>query len=229
MKIKEFVDSNKGPVNKSILNELFVIDSEIPINMMGIKGCPHCKDQNNQTQLKAGSWTSAYACYNCNSIFFISWTDRMGGSHTDHVLIYKEKSSLLDKKLDNDVSEPIVSKESQEKHHEVKSEDLNNKKMENQKWKVGKHKSVVVSDTKIKNTNFPSPPNPEFSENSDIEYYGGFLICESVGNDKIAQLIAAAPELLKCLKEAIESLEYERNKAPEEWYEVIDKAEGRVV
>jgi hypothetical protein len=100
--------------------------------------------------------------------------------------------------------------------------------MENQKWKISKHKSVVVSDTKIQNTNFPSPPNPEFSEEKDIEYYGGYLICESVENDKIAQLIAAAPQLLKCLKEAIEDVELERNKAPKEWYEVVALAEGRL-
>lgn len=105
---------------------------------------------------------------------------------------------------------------------------FNNKNMENQKWKIGNHPSQVVSDTKIQNTNFPSPPNPEFSEDKDIEYYGGYLICESIGNDKIAQLISAAPELLKCMKEAIESLEYERNKAPKEWYEVVAKAEGRL-
>jgi len=123
MKIKEFVDSNKGSVNTSILGKLFIMDSEIHIDMMGIKGCPNCKDQSNQTQLETGPWTSAYACYNCNSIFFIMWTDRMGGSHKDHVLIYKEKSSLLDKKLDNNAPEPIVSKESEEKHHEVEIED----------------------------------------------------------------------------------------------------------
>jgi hypothetical protein len=98
--------------------------------------------------------------------------------------------------------------------------------MENQKWKIGKHKSVVVSDTKIENNNFPSPPNPKFSTDDHIEYYGGFLVCESIGNDKVAKLISVAPQLLKCLKEAIEDVELERNRAPEQWYQVVALAEG---
>jgi hypothetical protein len=66
--------------------------------------------------------------------------------------------------------------------------------MEN--WKIGNYKSCVVSDTKVKNTNFPSPPNPEESRDEDIEFYGGYLICESIGNNQHAKLIAAAPDLL---------------------------------
>jgi hypothetical protein len=66
----------------------------------------------------------------------------------------------------------------------------------------------------------------KYTEEKDIEYYGGYLICESISNDKVAQLISAAPQLLKCLKDAIQSLEYERNKAPKEWYEVVELAEG---
>lgn len=64
-------------------------------------------------------------------------------------------------------------------------------------WKIGKQKSVVVSDEKIKNTNFPSPPNPEESHDEDVKYYGGYLVCESIGNTEHAKLIAAAPELLE--------------------------------
>ena len=98
--------------------------------------------------------------------------------------------------------------------------------MVSQKWKVGKYPSVVVSDTKIQNTNFPSPPNPEFSEDRESYYYGGYLVCESIGNERIAQLISVAPQLLKCLKEAIETVELERNKAPKEWHEIVAIAEG---
>jgi hypothetical protein len=70
-------------------------------------------------------------------------------------------------------------------------------KIEDQKWRIGKHPAVVVSDTKVENTNFPVPPNKEESDDSDIEYYGGYLIAESIGNDKIAKSIAAHPEFVK--------------------------------
>jgi hypothetical protein len=74
-------------------------------------------------------------------------------------------------------------------------------------WKIGKHKSTVVSDTKIKNTNFPSPPNAEESKDEEIEYYGGYLICESIGNVKHARLIAAAPGLLAKVKKLLSQIE----------------------
>lgn len=67
-------------------------------------------------------------------------------------------------------------------------------------WKVGKHKSCVVSDVKQKNTNFPIPPNKVESEDSEIEFYGGYLVCESIGNGESAKLIALAPEMLATLK-----------------------------
>lgn len=95
-----------------------------------------------------------------------------------------------------------------------------------EKWSIGKIPSTVVSDTKVKNTNFPVPPNVDISDESDIEYYGGYLICESIGNNKHANLIASAPDLLRCLKEAIEDVELERNKAPENWYEAVKNAES---
>ena len=72
--------------------------------------------------------------------------------------------------------------------------------MKETKWKVGKHRSTVVSNTKIKNTNFPSPPNQRESGDDEPEHYGGYLICESVGSIETANLIAAAPELLESLK-----------------------------
>lgn len=70
----------------------------------------------------------------------------------------------------------------------------------NQKWKVGNHLSEVVSDTKVKNTNYPSPPNPKESTDDEIKHYGGYLVCESIGNVENANLIASAPELLKALQ-----------------------------
>ena len=43
--------------------------------------------------------------------------------------------------------------------------------MEKETWKVGTHPSTVVSDKKIQNTNFPSPPNSRESEDDETEYY----------------------------------------------------------
>lgn len=80
--------------------------------------------------------------------------------------------------------------------------------MEKHNWKIGKHKSTVVSDTKIKNTNFPSPPNPKESRFEEINYYGGYLICESIGNDECAKLIAAAPDLLEACNKLIEQISF---------------------
>lgn len=70
-------------------------------------------------------------------------------------------------------------------------------------WSIGKHPSTVVSNMTVKNTNFPTPPNKEYSGREDIEYYGGYLICESIGNKEDAQLIATAPELLEVLQSII--------------------------
>lgn len=89
----------------------------------------------------------------------------------------------------------------------------------NGKWKVGIYNSVVVSDTKVQNTNFPSPPNPTESRDEDKDYYGGYLVCESVGSLEMAKLIAAAPEMLDALRSIVnywnspnkESLSYHIN------------------
>lgn len=66
-------------------------------------------------------------------------------------------------------------------------------------WRIGKHPQYIVSDAKVINTNFPSPPNQAISDDKETEYYGGYMICESVGNSSDAKLIAAAPELLGAL------------------------------
>jgi hypothetical protein len=71
------------------------------------------------------------------------------------------------------------------------------------KWNVGKHASTVVSDVKVTNNNFPSPPNPIESRDEDIEHYGCYLVCESIGNSKFANYIAAAPEMLRALEVAV--------------------------
>lgn len=68
-----------------------------------------------------------------------------------------------------------------------------------EKWSVGIQKSTVISNIKVKNTNFPSPPNPTEINESDLRHYGGYLICESIANDQHAKLLSAAPDLLEAL------------------------------
>lgn len=79
-------------------------------------------------------------------------------------------------------------------------------------WKVGKHPSQIVSDVKVQNTNFPCPPNRRESEGSEVEYYGGYMICESVANDAHANLIAAAPRMKMFIKEIFLKIEAEQKK-----------------
>jgi len=75
--------------------------------------------------------------------------------------------------------------------------------MKGENWKIGNYKSVVVSNEKVRNTNFPCPPNAEESIDEDVEHYGGYLVCESIGNRDHAKLIAAAPDMLEALIELI--------------------------
>jgi len=73
-------------------------------------------------------------------------------------------------------------------------------------WTVGTWPSTVVSTEKVTNTNFPSPPNPPESRDEDVSYYGGHLVCESIGNIEDSKLIAAAPNMLKTLQDVREWL-----------------------
>lgn len=74
-------------------------------------------------------------------------------------------------------------------------------------WKKGKHPSQVVSNIPIVNTNFPIEVNCGISSDSDIEYYGGYLVCESIGNSKHQDLIASAPEMKSMLRTFINAIE----------------------
>lgn len=58
-------------------------------------------------------------------------------------------------------------------------------------WKVGNSPTVVVTDN---GHGFPANTG-----HSDVDYYGGFLIAESILKVEDAKLIAAAPELLELL------------------------------
>jgi hypothetical protein len=63
-------------------------------------------------------------------------------------------------------------------------------------WRIGKTYGSVVCDT----------PIPEMRGSDDVEGYGGHLIAESITKAN-ANLIAAAPDLLEALKDALCALE----------------------
>lgn len=67
-------------------------------------------------------------------------------------------------------------------------------------WSVGKHDWCVVTSSEIENKNGTSE--------SEREYYGGHLICESVATKEDAKLIAAAPELLSATSEAVKFMSW---------------------
>lgn len=66
-------------------------------------------------------------------------------------------------------------------------------------WRIGNDNSCVVTDFPVKNTNFPIPPNMSETDNVCVEFYGGHLIAESIGNISDAMLISAAPDLLDAI------------------------------
>lgn len=60
------------------------------------------------------------------------------------------------------------------------------------KWKLGKIGGTVVTDA--------TPENSlTYTGHDDREYYGGFLIAESILTKEDAKLIAAAPEMANLL------------------------------
>ena len=75
-----------------------------------------------------------------------------------------------------------------------------------EKWKIGNLQSTVVSNKKQKNEFFPVQLNPSESKDEEVEYYGGYLVCESIGNSKARNLISAAPEMLEMLMKVNDKL-----------------------
>ena len=65
-------------------------------------------------------------------------------------------------------------------------------------WRIGKMGGTVVADSKTSDT-----PN---TGHDDVEYYGGYLICESIATQAIAQAITGLPDLLEACKMVIAKL-----------------------
>jgi len=59
-------------------------------------------------------------------------------------------------------------------------------------WRIGKQAGTVVSDKKVITLSDTG--------HDDIDYYGGYLIAESIARKEDAKLIAAAPIMLETLQ-----------------------------
>lgn len=83
-------------------------------------------------------------------------------------------------------------------------------------WKIGNNFSNVVTDEKTERASYS-----EENYMSELKYYGGYLICESVSKKADAKLIAAAPEMLKAL-DRINNIIYENSISvgSEEYFEI---------
>lgn len=72
-------------------------------------------------------------------------------------------------------------------------------------WKVGKLPSVVITDE-------PLLFNVATGHDA-IDYYGGYLICESVLKPADARLISASPDLYYACKEMLQAVANDDKKA----------------
>lgn len=89
-------------------------------------------------------------------------------------------------------------------------------------WKVGRCGSVVTDRADGFN---------EASGHCDTEYYGGFLICESIHKKEDSMLIAASPDMLTALKIAVglidrDPISFTKEEKLKHCLDAINKAEG---
>lgn len=96
-------------------------------------------------------------------------------------------------------------------------------------WKIGNHFSNIVTSEK--------PLRLSYSDkdyDSEREYYGGYIVCESVSCKADANLIAAAPDLLEACLGAIRIKELWANSSEgsnasnQGEFEALNKMEGMI-
>lgn len=92
-------------------------------------------------------------------------------------------------------------------------------------WKIGNNFSNVVTD---KRTERPTYSESDYER--EKEYYGGYIVCESIMTKEDAKLIVAAPDMLNALQELthLHACEQEGIRSgqptPEQWFEAVEKA-----
>lgn len=83
-------------------------------------------------------------------------------------------------------------------------------------WSVGKSHGVVVSDT---------VPNDykKGSGHDEVDYYGGFLLAESVGNKDDAELFAQSKNILLLAAQVVKEVNRNDLKSVRDLKNIIDK------
>lgn len=91
MTITEYLESKEIPLKE--LEDNLTFESKKDVDVVFTEGCPNCGDKINCRSLKglSGSWTSIMNCNKCKRLMFVIFADRMGGSRTDLVYVFKSK------------------------------------------------------------------------------------------------------------------------------------------
>lgn len=92
MTIKEYARRHEFvPVDEKELKYNFVLEKTFDRNYFETRNCLNCNGgEEHITELKAGSWSHAKYCSNCNAIIMIYEQDRMSGVHEDFIEVWKD-------------------------------------------------------------------------------------------------------------------------------------------
>jgi hypothetical protein len=91
--------------------------------------------------------------------------------------------------------------------------------MEQEVWKIGKNSSCVVSNVAPKRYSYTT-----HDYETEKEYYGGYIIAESIPYEKMAKVIAAAPEMLEALVKIREWLDDDTSLPSDETMALVREA-----
>lgn len=85
-----------------------------------------------------------------------------------------------------------------------------------EKWSKGKHYGTVVSDTRTKTT------IPDGRSHNDVDYYGGYLIAESIPKQEYINVISRSLAMLTLLEKALPLIEREAEQREQEIADIGD-------
>jgi len=91
MTIYQFFESKEISIKEIESN--FTLEKTLDVDAVsqGKPPCLNCGDTLNVYSYPSESWTAVRRCTKCKRINAIIFSDRMGGTYTDTVLIFKEK------------------------------------------------------------------------------------------------------------------------------------------